>query len=511
MPRINEYGKRAVSERISIFEQKKTTTTTTTITSPGGGGVPAGAVVGSPASIRVHSPVSRTFSGKNFDAIKSQFDSRSASPAAAAAATPSPSKTASGGRTSVTVSPNQPPAATTQQTVPPQKQPLSSPRSSVNLNVDKAPQSSVPSTNVKTILKKTNSRPSEVSVSQTPPESKVRGQKVANNPFLQQRASSGNLNKTSSPKHAVTAKSSTTPIKPGGMNINTVTINVNKSELNGNVSKSSTTPTRAVKDKAVTAPIVPTVTVTVDAPAVAKKDSLVKIPEPAKINAPEPVVEDDEDMSGSSPPPPATIPVPARRKSSTKLNPPPPKVDNANNNKTIDVVDNKSYTNNNIKNLVGDRNLMVGHASAPVRGGRSPSYWASQALLNDNSQKLKEVSCCCFAVCQSMWVASSSVEGSSSCSCSIMISSNNNRAARARCVCVCVLCMLDGRSLLHTHVALLLLLLSPPKDLATRRGGGSHLHCLAHVARILQLAPVVINTTTKFLWLCSPAFFRRSE
>ena len=150
------------------------------------------------------------------------------------------------------------------------------------------------------------------------------------------------------------SKSSTSPIKPasGAMNINTMTINVKKStvtELNGNVpGNSTTTTTKVVRDRAVTAPLPsPTVVVTMEQPPPPKtlphSQSAVKMEaerrrsealdaekevsvtkaeeessgvclvesksEPVAINVPKPVVEEDDDDDGGgesdpgSPPP----------------------------------------------------------------------------------------------------------------------------------------------------------------------------------------------------------------
>ena len=152
------------------------------------------------------------------------------------------------------------------------------------------------------------------------------------------------------------SKSSTSPIKPasGAMNINTMTINVKKStvtELNGNVpgNSTTTTTTKVVRDRAVTAPLPsppPTVVVSMEQPpkTLPHSQSLVKMEaerrrseardsekevsvtkaeeeaargergslaenksEPAAINAPKPIVEEDDDGGESGPESPLPV------------------------------------------------------------------------------------------------------------------------------------------------------------------------------------------------------------
>ena len=301
--RVSHSGKRPISERISVFEQRQTTTTTTSITSHGVDRTGSTETTTSQRVTRVASPVTRTFSNKNFEDLKSAFSSPTSAAAAAdlshsrqapppppiriPGATPPPIKTV-GSRTSVPLSPTQPAAPSSLEVFhPPSVAPQ---RSSVSLNVDSGVSS--PSAN-KTPLKKTPSPSSSKTAaksgatpttSSSAPSPRVKSAKTSPQTSQNQRPSSrnsagpANLSGRTSSRPA--AKSSTTPIKPasGAMNINTMTINVKKStvtELNGNVpgNSTTTTTTKVVRDRAVTAPLPsppPTVVVTMEQPPPSK-------------------------------------------------------------------------------------------------------------------------------------------------------------------------------------------------------------------------------------------------
>lgn len=81
--RVSHSGKRPISERISVFEQRQTTTTTTSITSHGVDRTGSTETTTSQRVTRVASPVTRTFSNKNFEDLKSAFSSPTSAAAAA--------------------------------------------------------------------------------------------------------------------------------------------------------------------------------------------------------------------------------------------------------------------------------------------------------------------------------------------------------------------------------------------------------------------------------------------
>ena len=378
--RVSHSGKRPISERISVFEQRQTTTTTTSITSHGVDRTGSTETTTSQRVTRVASPVTRTFSNKNFEDLKSAFSSPTSAAAAAdlshpkqqgappppiriPGATPPPIKTV-GGRTSVPLSPTQPAAPSPLEVFHPP--PVAPQRSSVSLNVDSGASSPSPH---KTPLKKTPSPSSSKTAARTGSNSSTpssaqsqRGKSAKNSPQASQpqqrpgsRNSGGAPSVSGRTPSRPASKSSTSPIKPasGAMNINTMTINVKKStvtELNGNVpgNSTTTTTTKVVRDRAVTAPLPsPTVVVTMEQPPAPKtlphSQSAVKMEaerrrseapdaekevsvtkaeeessgvclvesksEPVAINVPKPVVEEDDDDDGGgesdpgSPPP----------------------------------------------------------------------------------------------------------------------------------------------------------------------------------------------------------------
>ena len=297
--RVSHSGKRPISERISVFEQRQTTTTTTSITSHGVDRTGSTETTTSQRVTRVASPVTRTFSNKNFEDLKSAFSSPTSAAAAAdlshpkqqapppppiriPGATPPPIKTV-GGRTSVPLSPTQPAAPSPLEVFHPP--PVAPQRSSVSLNVDSGASSPSPH---KTPLKKTPSPSSSKTAARTggnpsTPSSaqSQRGKSAKNSPQASQpqqrpgsRNSGGAPSVSGRTPSRPASKSSTSPIKPasGAMNINTMTINVKKStvtELNGNVpgNSTTTTTTKVVRDRAVTAPLPsPTVVVTMEQP-----------------------------------------------------------------------------------------------------------------------------------------------------------------------------------------------------------------------------------------------------
>ena len=524
--RLSQSGQRPLSERISIFEQRQTTTTTTSITSHG---IDRSETTTRSTATRVSSPGPRTFSSKNFDDLKSAFSSPQqqqqqveASPRSAPSPIripgASPTK-AVGSRTSVPLSPTQPatppPLEVFNPTTPQQTPPVVQQRSSASLNVDKTPSSAAP---LKSPLKKTNS-PSSAGKTKTGSSSSAassRGGSVKSAksgaspsaaPASQRGGSSGKTGgntpaagrTTPSSGRQVVGKASTTPIKPvaaaagpsspGAMNINTVTINVKKttvSELNGSEPRNSTTTTttKVVRDRAVTAPIPikspPTVVVTMDQhpKTLQHSQSLVKIggggadvnksindkvetksekeeknnevvkkaderqeedheevsevvqqqqsskteeemeveeeevsllskPTPAVINAPKPIIEEEDDMSDEQPrsPSPVRNHQPLKKTSAASV-----KSNLNHKDSTADFVD--SIVNNknriNTHNLVGnsaehdcvsDNNSFTPKpssttttvGSALLGPGSSPTYWADQALQNDNSRKILEV------------------------------------------------------------------------------------------------------------------------
>ncbi len=339
-------GKSPISERISIFEQKRSSSSTTT--------GPAGSTTSSSSHVRVQKTVvSRTFSGKNFEAIKSQFDSgvaRSPSsithqPREEEATPPTP-------KTSVTSLASASPKTSVVQIgggadAAVEKTP--SPRH-VNQNIDRAP-NLVSSNGVKgspfrqqqqqpaarTASGKRSptanapkasppARPSPAGRTATKTTAPTPGQRSAATPTTQQRSvtptnsssssrsskarndngsasanvrhsSASQQQQRSSPTKPV-SKSQTTPIQPvsakaGGassspsINMNTVTINLRKTTSTAEVNTTSSTAgvvrassasagssggsnssvSRVVREKAMTAPIVPTVSITVEPPS----------------------------------------------------------------------------------------------------------------------------------------------------------------------------------------------------------------------------------------------------
>ena len=298
--RVSHSGKRPISERISVFEQRQTTTTTTSITSHGVDRRGSTETTTSQRVTRVASPVTRTFSNKNFEDLKSAFSSPTSAEAAAdlsqpkqapppppiriPGATPPPIKTV-GSRTSVPLSPTQTAAPSPLEVFQPPS--IAPQRSSVSLNVDSGASSPSPP---KTPLKKTASPSSSKTAAKTgttPPTStsapSQRGKSAKTSPQTSQHPRPSSRNGGGAPAQSgrtpsrPAAKSSTTPIRPassGAMNINTMTINVKKStvtELNGNVpgNSTTTTTTKVVRDRAVTAPLPsppPTVVVSMEQP-----------------------------------------------------------------------------------------------------------------------------------------------------------------------------------------------------------------------------------------------------
>jgi hypothetical protein len=496
--RLTKTGKRPISERISIFEQRQTTTTTTSTTSQGIDRTSAAETTQTRSQqvTRVASPVTRTFSGKNFDDLKSAFNSPPSSldltsprsaPAQIRIPGASPMKSV-GCRTSVPLSPTQPAPAPLEVFSPP---PVVQQRSSVSLNVDKSP-SNAATTPLKTPLKKTNSPPGKTKTGSTPPSGgavapRGKSAKTIISPSSSTTTTTTPLRpgsdarngaktpagRTPSSGRQVLTKASTTPIKPssgggggsaGGMNINTVTINVKKTtmtELNGNVpgNSTTTTTTKVVRDRAVTAPIPappPTVIVTMDQPPAERtlqhSQSLVKIGEsksngetretqevevvskaeletreqkmdaetseqeedvaaetrekkvvlpPARapvavINAPKPIIEEEDHLSDEQPRSPSPVRHQPLKKTSTAS-----MKNHVLNHEAADFVD--SIVNNknriNTHNLVGSNETpehtpkpdLGDLSSSSGPGSNSANYWANQALLNDHSQKMREV------------------------------------------------------------------------------------------------------------------------
>ena len=443
--RVSQTGKRPISERISVFEQRQTTTTTTSITSHGVDRSGSTETTTSQRVTRVSSPVTRTFSNKNFEDLKSAFSSPTSAAAAPTAdqshpkqaapppiripgATPPPIKTV-GSRTSVPLSPTQPAAPSALEVFSPAA-PGVPQRSSVSLNVEsgaanlasqgKASLKRSPTTPAAS-LSKTTAKTAGSGGTPTSTAALSRGGKTVKTSHQPQRPAGGSRNGgAASAASAAQAgsrtpsrsapKSATTPIRPAAavaataaaaaMNINTMTINVKKStvtELNGNVpgNKTTTTTTKVVRDRAVTAPFPsppsPTVVVSMEQPPKAmqhsqsvleiesgrrlsercdseKEVSVTKVEEeeaavekkkqksePAVINAPKPIIEEDDDGGGDSDP---ESPAPVQRHAPLKKT---SGISQSNNGRSNGVLLHKDSAADFVDSLVSNKNRINAH------------------------------------------------------------------------------------------------------------------------------------------------------